>query len=102
MIEENEKPIEAKPEPAPQSLSKDIGKMVDAFNLSKTATGYTEGNSDVQGNIVSGSGAQPIPTLSRFIKIAEKEVIKEMQQMIIDKAGALIEIELDKIRGLLG
>ena len=102
MTEENETPKEAQPEPVQQSLSKDIGKIVEAFNLSKTATGYTEGNSEVPGNIVSGSGAIPNPTLSRFIKIAEKQVIKENQQLTIDKARGLIGIELDKIRGLLG
>jgi len=102
MAEENEKPVEAKPEPTPQSLSETVRIMVAAFNLSKTATGYTEGNSEVPGNIVSGSGAKPNPTLLRFIKIAEKEVVKEMQQIIIDKAGDLIDTELDKIRGLLG
>lgn len=102
MTEENETPKEAQPEPTPQKLSEDIRRIVAAFNLSKTATGYTEGNSEVPGNIVSGSGAVPNPTLSRFIKIAEKVVIKELQQTIIKKAGELIETELDKIRGLLG
>jgi len=102
MTNENETPKEAKPEPAPNSLSKDIGKMVDAFELSKTATSYTEGNSEVPGNIVSGSGGVPNPTLFRFIKIAEKMLIKEMQQETISRAGGLIGIELDKIRGLLG
>ena len=96
-----EKPEEAKPQPIQKDISADVGKMVAAFKLSETATGYTEGNTETPSNIVSGSGAQPNPTLSRFIKIAEKQVIKESQQLIIDKARGLIDIELDKIKELL-
>jgi len=101
MTEENEKPKEAKPASIQKDLSKDVGLMVAAFELSKTATSYTEGNSEVPGNIVCGSGGVPNPTLFRFIGIAEKQVIKESQQLIIDKARGLIGIELDKIKELL-
>ena len=101
-MQDETKPVEAKPAPIQKDLSKDVGLMVAAFNLSKTATSYTEGNEKFPGNILQGSAGAPNATLSRFIKIAEKQFVKNMQKEIIEIARDLIETELDKIRGLLG
>lgn len=91
-------------EPAPQSISKTVGIMVEALALSKDAARYEDETPERQALIFFGGGSQATknPTLYRFIKIAEKVVIKEIQKAIIEKAGELIETELDKIRGLLG
>jgi len=97
-----ETPKEAQPEPVQQNLSEIVGRLVEAHELSKTATKYTRGSADSPVNIVSGSSAKPNPTLYQYIQKAEKIVIQEMQQLIIDKARGLIGIELDKIRGMVG
>jgi hypothetical protein len=94
---------EEKQQPEPQTNAADaVQKMVEAFELSETATSYTEGNSEVPPQVISENKSKNNPVLMRFIKAAEKQVIKEQQQLIIDKARGMISIEIDKIRGLLG